>query len=92
MEVISHVCDMCKQTKTKDEMVTLELSQSYGSKVRIIGNRQRIDICPECMKKKGIVIEKTEEQTQEEVYQKNERTIREKFIEILADLDVSFYE
>lgn len=92
MEVVSHICDICKQTKTKEELIKLELCQGFGSKVKMISNRIKIDICPDCLKKRGIVIEKTDNQTQEEVYTKNERTFKEKFIELLNDLDVSFYE
>lgn len=94
MEVISHVCDICKQTKTKDEMIQMSLSQRncWSSKIKIINNDLILDICPECLKKKGIVFEKTEEQTQEEIYERNEKTFKEKFVELLNDLDVSFYE
>ncbi|HAB66568.1 MAG TPA: hypothetical protein DCE23_04290 [Firmicutes bacterium] len=94
MEVVSHVCDICKQTKTKDEMIQMRLSQNnaYSCKNKIIENDLRLDICPECLKKKGIVFEKTEEQTQKEIYERNEKTFKEKFVELLNDLDVSFYE
>ncbi len=92
MEVVSHMCDICKQTKTKEELANLELCQGYGSKIKMISNRIKLDICPDCLEKRGIVIKKPENQTQEEIYQKNEKTFKEKFIELLNDLDVSFYE
>lgn len=94
MEVVSHVCDICKQTKTKDEMIQMYLSQRnvYSCKVKIIDNELKLDICPDCLKKKGIVIEKTEEESVEEILKKNEKTIQEKLTEILDDLGVTFYE
>lgn len=93
MEVVSHVRDICKQTKTKEEMVQMTLTQNnYSSEIRIMKNYLRLDICHDCLKKKGIVIEKTEGQSDDEKFKKNEKTLQDKFIEILDELGVSFYE
>lgn len=95
MEVISHVCDVCKQSKTKDDMVQLELSQRdrYSNKLQMIKSNIKLDICQDCLKKKGITIEKSENEEDESgrlVH--NEVTFRDKFIDLLVDCDVQFYE
>lgn len=94
MEVISHVCDICKQTKSKDDMVQLELMQrsKYTSKFKLMANDIKLDLCQDCLKKKGIIIERSEEQVEEDRLAHNEASFRDKFIELLVDCDVQFYE
>lgn len=95
MEVVSHVCDICKSTKTKEDLIQLDLSQKnlYSSKFKIMSNNIKLDICQDCLKKKGIVIEKSEtEEDESSRLIHNEATFKDKFIELLVDCDVQFYE
>ena len=50
-----------------------------------------IEICPDCLKKKGFVVEAKKE-NEEQVATQNKKTLEDKIYEILEDMGVAFQE
>ena len=50
------------------------------------------DICKDCLKSKGFIVEPQTEKSDKEIAQHNKKTFEAKFIDLLSDLDVQFYE
>ena len=87
-------CDICKQSKSENDLASISIT-TRG--ITITKNHYHpalsVDICPDCLKKKGFVVNPKEENiTEEEAVKKNEKTLENKFLEILEDLGVQFYE
>lgn len=87
-----HTCDICKQSKSKDDLAKI-IVKTEGIKIKDSSYRGiEIDICSDCLKKKGFVVEtKTEEELQQ-AKAKNKVTLEDKLYEILDDLGVVFQE
>ena len=83
--------DICKQSKDDLAHITV---RSDG--VHIKGERYKnieIDICPDCLKRKGFVIEKKETESEMDIVSKqNEKTLEDKIYDILSDIGVMFEE
>lgn len=86
-------CDICKQSKSKDDLAKNNV-KSEGIRMKGVGyNGINIDICPDCLKRKGFVVEvKNEEAEQEQAEARNRATLEDKIYEILSDMGVLFEE
>ena len=91
METITHICDVCKQSKSKEDLARLEV-RSTGIEFFDRYTMSKFDICIDCLKKKNFIVEKREDKTTEEIQNSNRDNLRNKIIDILQDLDVQFYE
>lgn len=82
-------CDICKQSKSKDDLAKI-IVNTKGIKIKDsdYGGIQ-IDICSDCLKKKGFVVE-TKPETLEQSQKQNMKTIEDKIYEVLEDMGVSF--
>lgn len=94
MKTEVYTCDICKQSKSKEDLSSISVT-TRG--ITISQNHfhpaKQIDICKECLKKHGFVVNpKDEDMAEEEACKKNEKTLASKLIDILVDLDVQFYE
>ena len=88
-----HTCDICKQSKSVNDLAHLNIN-SDGIRIKDVTAYRSlgIDICSDCLKKKGFVIEaKTKEEIQQ-AEAKNKLTLEDKIYEILEDLGVAFQE
>ena len=88
-----YTCDICKNSKSKDGLAMLEIrcngihikdSDSYGG--------IRIDICADCLKKKGFVVEHKTREEMENAANQNKVTLEDKVYDILEDMGVAFVE
>ena len=86
-------CDICKQSKSKDDLAKITI-KSDGIRMKGVGyNGITVDICPDCLKKKGFCVEtKSTDEENEQVGMQNRATLEDKFYEILADMGVLFEE
>lgn len=85
-------CDICKQSKSKDDLAKITI-KSEGIRMKNIGyNGIQIDVCPECLKKKGFVVEEPVREELEAVENKNKITLEDKIYDFLADMGVVFEE
>ena len=50
-----------------------------------------IDVCPDCLKRKGFIVECKKEEG-EQVAMQNKQTLEDKVYEFLADMGVAFVE
>lgn len=50
-----------------------------------------IDVCPDCLKRKGFIVECKKEDTDQAAMQ-NKQTLEEKVYEFLSDMGVAFVE
>lgn len=83
-------CDICKQSKDRNDLSKIEVS-TEGIRIKK-GNRYnplKIDICKDCLKRKGFVVEVKDEET-EQAEKQNNVTLEEKLYDILEDLGVVF--
>lgn len=86
-----YTCDICKQSKSKDDLAKITV-KSEGIHMKGVGySGIVIDICNDCLKKKGFVVElkKTEE---EQAQMQNKATLEDKIYDILSDMGVVFAE
>ena len=87
-----YTCDICKQSKDENSLAKITVN-AEGLKVKGIGKYSalKIDICPECLKKKGFVVE-TKDKDEEQAAAQNKVTLEDKLYDILEDLGVIFTE
>ena len=87
-----YTCDICKESKNKNDLAKLEIT-CRGIRIKDVNNLNvlKIDICPDCLKKKGFVVERKEEEAKEAIAQ-NRATLEDKIYDILEDMGVMFTE
>ena len=86
-----YTCDICKQSKGRDDLAKITI-KSEGIRMKGGGyNGIMVDICPDCLKKKGFIVEFKEEDMEPALTQ-NKQTLEDKVYEILSDLGVVFEE
>ena len=86
-----YTCDICKQSKGRDDLAKITI-KSEGIRMKGVGyNGIMVDICPDCLKKKGFIVEIKEEDMEPALTQ-NKQTLEDKVYEILSDLGVVFEE
>lgn len=86
-----YTCDICKQSKGRDDLAKITI-KSEGIRMKGVGyNGIMVDICPDCLKKKGFIVEFKEEDMEPALMQ-NKQTLEDKVYEILSDLGVVFEE
>lgn len=87
-----YTCDICKQSKSKDDLAKITV-QTSGIRMKNIYGGFTIDVCPDCLKKKGIVVEpKKSDEEDRQAMKQNEVTLKDKILDILSELDVVFAE
>ncbi|MCI8346595.1 MAG: hypothetical protein HFJ12_01425 [Bacilli bacterium] len=91
MKTITHICDLCKQSKGENELAHLE-ARSRGLGLFDSYRTLEIDICKSCLEKKGFIVNRKEEQSTKEIQDANSKNLENKIIDILDDLGVQFYE
>lgn len=93
MKTTNYICDICKTSKSKEDLCQMRVTTN-GLKINEGGyyNELNVDICKDCLEKKGFIINPKPELTDEEIKKKNSQTLENKLIEILDDLGVQFYE
>ena len=83
-------CDICKQSKSKNDLAKITV-KAEGIRMKGIGyGGLIIDICPECLKRKGFVVETKTEEELEQAQLKNKVTLEDKIYEFLSDMGVVF--
>lgn len=93
MKTVVHTCDVCKQSKSESDLSRISVNTrgitiSYNK----YHNPIEYDICKDCLKKKGFIVEPTPEKTAEETQNHNAKTLESKLLDILEDLGVQFVE
>ena len=86
-------CDICKQSKSKNDLAKITV-KSEGIRMKGVGyNGINIDVCPDCLKKKGFVVEQKEtEQENDQTAMQNKATLEDKIYDFLRDMGVLFEE
>ena len=93
MKTTNYICDMCKTSKSEEDLCQMSV-ETKGLKINkgTHYDPYKVDICRECIEKKGFIINPIPEQTAEEIKKKNSQVLENKLIDILEDLGVQFYE
>ncbi|PXV88389.1 hypothetical protein C8E03_108116 [Lachnotalea glycerini] len=90
-----YTCDICKQSKSNDDLLKIKVTAGTYRGVRIAGftgaTTLEVDICKECLKKKGFVVESKKEEEEQDA-KKNQKTLEDKLYDILEDMGVAFQE
>ena len=87
-----YTCDICKSSKSKDDLANIEVRSSG---IHIKGNPYcalSIDVCKDCLKKKGFVVESNSKEELEDAANQNSVTLKDKLYDILEDMGVVFEE
>lgn len=93
MQTINYICDVCKTSKSKEDLCRIEV-ETLGIKISKGHHYDplKIDICKDCLEKKGFIINPKPEETEEDIKRKNSQTLENKIVDILYDLGVQFDE
>lgn len=91
METITHICDICKQSKSKEELARLEV-RSSGLEFFDRYSNLKIDVCKACLEKKNFIVNEREDKSLKDIQTQNQYNLEDRIIEILSDLGVQFYE
>jgi hypothetical protein len=84
-------CDICKQSKSMGDLAKITV-KAEGIKMKNVGyGGIQIDICPDCLKKKGFIVEPKPE-TVEQAEMQNKKTLEDKIYDFLSDIGVAFVE
>lgn len=84
-------CDICKQSKSAGDLAKLTI-KSDGIKIKGMDYKGiQIDVCPDCLKKKGFIVESKPE-TNEQVDAQNRKTLEDKIYDFLSDMGIAFTE
>ncbi len=87
-----YTCDICKQSKSINDLAKIEV-KTEGITIKDCDRYRtlKIDICKNCLKKKGFLVEPKDEEL-EQAKMQNKATLEDKLYEILEDLGVAFTE
>ena len=87
-----YTCDICKQSKDKGDLAKIEVI-AEGIRIKNCDryNSLKIDICKDCLKRKGFLVEVKYENS-EQAQKQNKATLEDKLYEILEDMGVVFAE
>lgn len=95
MKTTTYICDVCKKSVSEMELIPIEVNVENICFESTNGYRRRkakLEICKDCLRKKGFVIEPVTKDTEEEISVKNTKTLEAKIIDMLYDLGVAFHE
>ena len=96
MKTTTYICDTCKKSVSEKDLIELSVSVknlSFSNDDSINRHKtysQKIEICKDCLVKKGFKIVREEKETEEELAKRNEKVLSEKILDILEDLGVCF--
>lgn len=87
-----YTCDICKQSKDRDDLARIEV-KTEGIRIKNCDryNPLKIDICKDCLKRKGFLVEVKDEDN-EQAQKQNKATLEDKLYEILEDMGAAFVE
>lgn len=93
MKTTNYICDVCKTSKSKEDLCQMRVT-TEGLKIKEGGYYQElnVDVCKDCLQKKGFIINPKPEETEDDIKKKNSQVLENKLIDILNDLGVQFYE
>lgn len=90
-----YTCDICKQSKSKNDLSRLEV-RAEGIKIKGASSSPFgksslfIDICPECLRRKGFVVEVKSHEEIEQAEAQNKVTLEDRIYDFLSDMGVVF--
>ena len=85
-------CDICKKSKSAGDLAKI-IIKSEGIRIKYVDhNGLKIDICPDCLKGKGFVVEHKNDEELNDAKKQNKATLEDKIYEILEDMGVAFCE
>lgn len=87
-----YTCDICKQSKSKDDLARITINTKGIKMLDIPYGGLEIDICQDCLKKKGFVVEDKKDEELKQAQAKNKVTLEDKIYEFLSDMGVVFQE
>lgn len=87
-------CDICKKSKGEKDLAKIKVNVEG---IRIKGcdryNPLVIDICKDCLKEKGFIVEpKIDDAENEQTAGRNKMSLEDKLYDILEDMGVAFTE
>lgn len=86
-----YTCDICRQSRGRDDLAKIVI-KSEGIRMKGVGyNGITIDVCPDCLKKKGFVVECKKEE-EEQAAAQNKETLEDRIYDFLSDMGVVFAE
>lgn len=94
-QTMVYTCDICKGSKDEKDLSRIEV-RTDRIRIKGVDNRYsplKIDICKECLKKKGFIVEpKVDDEENQQTEGRNRVTLEDKLYDILEDMGVVFAE
>lgn len=94
-QTMVYTCDICKGSKARNDLAKIKV-QIEGVRVKGVNMKYgtlEIDICKECLKKKGFIVEpRVDDEENQQTEGRNRVTLENKLYEILEDMGVVFAE
>lgn len=94
-QTMVYTCDICKGSKARNDLAKIRV-QIEGVRVKGVNmsyGTLEIDICKECLKKKGFIVEpRVDDEENQQTEGRNRVTLENKLYEILEDMGVVFAE
>ncbi|MEI1256022.1 hypothetical protein V8Q34_14885 [Blautia sp. JLR.GB0024] len=88
-----YTCDICKQSKSRDDLAKITVrTEGIHIKNHVNYSGLQIDVCPDCLRKKGFVVEAKTKEEIEQAKKQNEVSLEDKIYDFLSDMGVVFTE
>lgn len=94
-QTMVYTCDICKGSKDRNDLAKIKV---HVEGIRVKGVNMKygaleIDICKECLKKKGFIVEsKVDDDENQQTEGRNRVTLEDQLYGILEDMGVVFAE
>ena len=92
-ETMVYTCDICKASKSKKDLARITVKTDEIRMKGVDYSGLKIDICPDCLRKKGFVVDFPENKDEQGLAEmKNKATLEDKIYDFLVDMGVAFTE
>lgn len=85
-------CDICKKPNAKEHLSRIEIKADGIHFKDIKYGGLHIDVCDECLRKKGMQVERKTDDEEDRRLQQNKVCLEDKIIDFLQDIGVVFQE
>ncbi len=93
MKTEVYTCDLCKKSVSREDLCQLSVhAEGIAIKSADRYHPLRVDVCKDCLKRKGFVVDRPDKMEIAEAQKRNQATLEDKLCEILEDLGVAFTE
>jgi hypothetical protein len=93
MQTTIYTCDICNKEAKKEDLICMTIttnSRYKGPYLAMKGGSKYLEICKECLEKKGFIIDIVSDEEREAKLKHNSVCMEDQIINILSDIGVQF--